>query len=362
MIKRILLVIPYFKKDKFSGNPGGQATAALGLVNFLSKDKIVFKVIDTTESSFPSPNIGRKLLKASKRLSKSLLLLLFGRVSSVIIFSSIGPSLIDRLIICLMTKIFKKKSILFLRETFSPEQENWGRKLLSFSFLWPSLFLVQGSNASKQLFELGIAAKRIKIVPNWRAPKLNVASVPKTPKNPSKIRFVFVGWLVEAKGVRVLVEALEQLRSRGLDFEVCFVGGGTLEDELKKKFADPSWSGKVHVLGWKNSSEVHQELEKSDVFVLPTLYREGFPNALLEAMCFGLPAICTAQGSITDSLKDGENGFIVALEDSVTLAECMQRYIENPELVTKHSKKTLEVARERHDPEKNIQKILDLLS
>ena len=74
-------------------------------------------------------------------------------------------------------------------------------------------------------------------------------------------------------------------------------------------------------------------LQKADIFVFPTYYHnECFPLVLLEAMEHGKACISTNEGGIPDIIKDGENGLIAERQDAESLADCIQRLLDNPEL------------------------------
>lgn len=62
-------------------------------------------------------------------------------------------------------------------------------------------------------------------------------------------------------------------------------------------------------------------LAATDLFVLPSAYREGVPRALLEAAACGLPLVATDMPGCRDVVRDGGNGRLVAPHDPVQLAE-----------------------------------------
>ena len=130
------------------------------------------------------------------------------------------------------------------------------------------------------------------------------------------------------------------------------IGGGTLAGDLAARVTETGLGDAVTLTGWLEPEEVRARMAQSDVLVLPT-YREGFPNALIEAFAQGLPAIATAVGGIPDSLKDGDAGYLIAPRDSAALAAAMRRFIDGPALVERHSAAALEVVRRNHDFQTN---------
>ena len=61
-----------------------------------------------------------------------------------------------------------------------------------------------------------------------------------------------------------------------------------------------------------------------------TSFLEGAPNALLEAMYAGMPVVATSFASATEIIDEGENGYLVPIDDDVVLAERVSSLINNP--------------------------------
>jgi glycosyltransferase involved in cell wall biosynthesis len=72
-------------------------------------------------------------------------------------------------------------------------------------------------------------------------------------------------------------------------------------------------------------------LHHTDIFVLPSLSREGLPLALVEAMACGLPIVATTVGGIPEVVEDGVNGLLCPPGDSVCLARKLLSLVEDPE-------------------------------
>jgi len=136
----------------------------------------------------------------------------------------------------------------------------------------------------------------------------------------------FVGRLHPDKGLRYLVGAVEQCRSRGLDLRLLLVG----DDEgarAHQMVEEAELSECVHFSG--RQDDVRPYYAAMDVLVLPTL-REGFPNVVLEAAAMETPAIVTDATGAIDSVLDGNTGLVVPARDSGAIAEAMEMLIRNP--------------------------------
>lgn len=87
----------------------------------------------------------------------------------------------------------------------------------------------------------------------------------------------------------------------------------------------------VEYLGAIYGQDKKELLQEADIFVLPTL-NDCFPLVLLEAMEHGKACISTNEGGISDIIKNGENGLIAEKQDAESLADCIQKLLDNPEL------------------------------
>jgi len=134
-----------------------------------------------------------------------------------------------------------------------------------------------------------------------------------------RFQFLFSGRLVHRKGVDVLLDAMSL--ARRTDFEVLILGDGEERRRLEARARRLEVSGRVRFLG--EHEDVGPFLAASDAFVFPSRL-EGLPNALLEAMSSGLPAIATRIGGCTDVITQG-SGLLVAPDDAAGLARAMDR-------------------------------------
>lgn len=135
------------------------------------------------------------------------------------------------------------------------------------------------------------------------------------------VRLLFVGWLIEDKGIFDLLEAIRLLRHRG-ESVVCRLVGPTFgrEDVLLGEIRRLGLDGVVDLAGVVDrGSSLRSEYVGSDIFVLPSHF-EGFPNVLLEAMACGLACVGTRVGGVPDILDYGTCGIVVSPNDPQALA------------------------------------------
>jgi glycosyltransferase involved in cell wall biosynthesis len=121
-------------------------------------------------------------------------------------------------------------------------------------------------------------------------------------------RFIYLGRLVEVKGVDILIKAFAKASSR-LEATLEIVGDGELRHELETLTASLNLTDRVVFSGWLAQAQASQRLRDSDVFVLPSLHECG-GAAVMEAMAVGIPVIATKWGGPVDYV-DSSCGILV---------------------------------------------------
>lgn len=144
---------------------------------------------------------------------------------------------------------------------------------------------------------------------------------------------MFLGNLIEAKGIFILLEACAILNERNINFICNYVGGeaDVTVSAFKKKKKELGITNNVHYLGKKFGNDKIVELLNTDILAFPTFY-DTFGLVLLEAMQYSLPVVSTFEGGIPDVVEDGVTGFLVPQHDAIAFADKLEILIKNPEL------------------------------
>lgn len=133
------------------------------------------------------------------------------------------------------------------------------------------------------------------------------------------LRVVFVGAVIEAKGVLELLEAAAAVP------EVQLALAGAPDRSLRPRLdaALAKLGGRARLEGVLEPSGVAALLRDADVFALPS-HREGLPISLLEAMAAGLAIVATPVGAIPEVVRDGQEGLLVPVGDAAALASALR--------------------------------------
>ncbi len=152
------------------------------------------------------------------------------------------------------------------------------------------------------------------------------------PHNNMVITILCVCRMIRYKGILQLIEAARILRREGLRFELLLAGdidesnpASLTHEELRSAEAD----GVMKWLGFR--FDVPELLNRSDIFCLPSYYREGLPRALVEACAAGCAIVTTDMPGCREVVVDGVNGRLVPPRDVVALADALRALLCNPE-------------------------------
>lgn len=140
---------------------------------------------------------------------------------------------------------------------------------------------------------------------------------------------VCVARMEMVKNHPMMFEALKLLQSRGADFRLQLVGGGELRDEYQSLCARLGIGDRVEFLGYRD--DIPEILAAADVSILTSI-KEGVPRAILESMATGLPVVATHIPGNVDAVRDGETGYLVAVDDVEALADRLAKLIADPAL------------------------------
>lgn len=131
---------------------------------------------------------------------------------------------------------------------------------------------------------------------------------------------LFVGRLLEEKGLRVLLDAYEAAAAKRPGLALLIAGDGARRPRYESLVNDKGLAG-VHFVGFKTQEQLPGIYAAADVFVLPSLV-EPWGVVVNEAMASGLPVVVSDQvGASADLVEEGANGFVVPAGAAAPLAE-----------------------------------------
>jgi glycosyltransferase involved in cell wall biosynthesis len=130
------------------------------------------------------------------------------------------------------------------------------------------------------------------------------------------------------KGTEVLLEALATLRSRGIDVRLRAVGGfetPAYETAVRALAERLDLATAIDWIGFTRS--INRELAQIDLFVLPSLFGEGLPMVVLEAMAVGLPVVASRIEGLPNAVVHRETGLLVDPASVGQLAQAIEKIV-----------------------------------
>ena len=130
------------------------------------------------------------------------------------------------------------------------------------------------------------------------------------------------------KGLEVLLDALASMKSDLGHIRIRAIGPfetAQYEQEIKSRVRHLGLQNLIQWTGFTN--DVQNELCGLDALILPSLFGEGLPMVVLEAMAAGVPVIASEVEGVPEVITDGTNGWLAKPGDADDLARCMQRLV-----------------------------------
>lgn len=145
-------------------------------------------------------------------------------------------------------------------------------------------------------------------------------------------RILFIGRLVEKKGVPYLIKAFADLLQRHPDAQLTIIGDGPMRKELET--LSGYLGASVSFRGALDSTEIKKEMSLARVLCLPSIRAEngdaeGFGMVILEAQAAGIPVITSARGGATEGIEDNNTGFRFKERDTTALSQYLDRLLSD---------------------------------
>ncbi len=157
------------------------------------------------------------------------------------------------------------------------------------------------------------------------------------------------------KGIEVLVDAFGALPEC---WHLLLVGAGMDAPRLRRRIAASPAAARIHVLGHR--SDAPALTAACDVFVLPSIKREGLARSLIEAMAYGVAPVVTDCGGSPELVQHGVSGLVVPVADAAALAQAIRTLHDDPALRARLGAAARERIRTDFKIEDTIARTLDL--
>lgn len=184
-----------------------------------------------------------------------------------------------------------------------------------------ALFVCVSDSVRDKLLLRGFPAAKLRVIP------IGVEPAPAAVPPPAAGHLLFVGRMVEKKGVFVLLDALARLRAGGDATPAVLLGDGPLLAAVRRQ---AEAIGGIALPGWQSPAQVQVWMAGALALVVPSITgsggdAEGLPTVAVEAMTLGVPLIASDQAGLATVLTPAGPGLMVPAGDPAALAEAMAR-------------------------------------
>ncbi len=163
-----------------------------------------------------------------------------------------------------------------------------------------------------------------------------------------------IGRLYDQKGYDYLIQAVALLKARGRALRCAIAGVGPDEHKLGQLAAELGVDEEIRWIGHRE--DVPEVVRALDVAVLPSRW-EGSPLALMEYMALGAPIVATAVGGVPELIDDGVHGLLVPPRDPGSLADAIERLLEDRTLAAMLGRAAQERQRAEHDLDTQVARL-----
>lgn len=339
-MKKLVFVIP-------SLGPGGAERSVVNMANYyadsyhvtivgLYKEENILYKIDSrvsvcyfSDKYTPSANIFSAIISNLKQIYFLYKICLRVKANSIISFTTSA-----NIISIITAKILRIKVLITERANPNVYVPNLFWRVLRKSIYKLATNLIVQTAYSKDYFSSLINTNKIVVIPNLINP--NFSDKRETYQNRDKI-ILTVGRLDDNKSQDLILKAFAKCNLQGWKLQI--VGSGVNLFKYKLLSEELSISDCVEFIG--NVQDVEKYYNQSSIFVFASK-SEGYPNALLEALYFGLPSIATnCNSGPCDLIENDGNGFLTDVGNVDQIVEKLNDLAYNEELRFKFSRNAL---------------------
>lgn len=199
--------------------------------------------------------------------------------------------------------------------------------LLALQFAEVDAFVSPSQYLADMYVRAGIPPHKMHVISNG----LDVsrfARIAKTPSN-GTVRFSFIGYLGEHKGLWTIIEAMTLLKDRP-SVHLNIVGDGHLRSQLEQQVQERGLGPRIRFWGKVKHPEIERVFCETDVQILPSIWPENQPVSITESMACHTPVIATRLGGTPELVRDEHTGYLIDPGSPVDLAYAMTRFLDFP--------------------------------
>ena len=152
---------------------------------------------------------------------------------------------------------------------------------------------------------------------------------------------------------------LELKKHSNIKFKLIIIGEGEERRKLEEFISENDLKQEVELIGCLSGDEIENYYRKSDIFILVSSW-EGCPNALLEAMSYGLPVISTKIGGAIKIIEDEKSGFLADKGDKKKIIEKILLLAQSSELRNRIGFNAFQRIKAKYSMKRNTNELINI--
>lgn len=183
-----------------------------------------------------------------------------------------------------------------------------------------STLMTVSKSLRREMLRQGVSRDRLAVVPNG-VPALDPIDA-KSRLHSHKWRLGMIALMRPRKGVEIALEAMQKIKARQLPVVLELIGGFETDEYQQQTMQLIESLGLKETVKWTGfTNDIPGAIDRLDALVLPSLFGEGMPMVVLEAISAAVPVIATRVEGTPEVIRDGIEGFLAEPRDPASLAE-----------------------------------------
>jgi glycosyltransferase involved in cell wall biosynthesis len=204
-----------------------------------------------------------------------------------------------------------------------------------------SFFIAPSEFLRNKFIQFGVPSRKIKFFQNGFSENLFINT---RKADSDKIRFAFIGTLLPAKGLHILLEAFNRIDAKKAELKIygriySYAGFEYYLPFLKKNIKNKN----IKFAGEFDHAGIVEVFKEIDVLVVPSIWYENSPLVIQEAILSRTPVIASRIGGIPELIEDGVNGLLFTPGDANDLRRKIESLVKNRDIIEKLKKNTTEI-------------------
>jgi len=228
-------------------------------------------------------------------------------------------------------------------------------------------FVVVEESARRLQEQLGVPATRVSVVSNTPRLENLEALAANAVRDPHPgLLLVYTGFVQEARGLEVVVDAVGLLRSRGVDVRFRVVGDGPYLARLARRVRAMDLEDAIEFTGWVAHGEVVRHVSEADVGVIPHPKNDHtdttIPNKLFDYMACSRPVVVSNAAPMERIVRNERCGLVFTAGSAQSLAEAVARMAADPAALDCMGRNGAQAVRQRFHWERDAQVLRDTVA